>query len=73
MRRKVRLRRKKFVVVEGEVAAGEQDAAGAGAGAGVGVIVVVVEIAIAIVAVNATGQVVAAVMALKGCNIQRWQ
>jgi hypothetical protein len=83
MRRKVRLRRKKFdAVVEGKGAdgVGEQDAAGAAADVGVGVgganvvVVVVDEIAIAIAAVNATGQV-AAVKALKGCNIQRrkWQ
>jgi hypothetical protein len=79
MRRKVRLKRRKFdVVVEGKCAAGgagagEQYAAGAaavdvdvgvGVGVGANVIVAVVDECEIATGVNAT------VMALKGCNIQ---
>jgi hypothetical protein len=75
MRRKVRLKRRKFdVVVEGKCAAGgggagagEQYAAGAAAvdvDVGANVIVAVVDECEIATGVNAT------VMALKGCNIQ---
>jgi hypothetical protein len=80
MRRKVRLKRRKFdVVVEGKCAAGGGGAGGGGGGAGeqyaagaaavdvdvgANVIVAVVDECEIATGVNAT------VMALKGCNIQ---